>query len=124
VKGAPEMNHESRRIAYMRAVSSLKSVPRRLNSGREAMERLRYVSQKIADKIDEVLKTGYIRKAKELCESEYGQTMMTFAKLHSVGPAVAERWYASGYRDVHDIPESELTDVQKVKEGMMRGKEG
>ena len=109
-----DLSHESRRIAYMKAISSLRGAPRPVRDGHEAAQRLKYISKSIADKIDELRSTGKIAKVEELCEGEYGKTMMLFGGVHGVGPATALRWYNSGKRMLADLQDVSLTHAQQV----------
>lgn len=99
----PDDNYERRALAYRRAIAALRTAPRDVRSGAEAMERLLYISTSTAEKIDEYLKTGRIAKADKLCSTEYAQAMLRLTALHGAGPTTAHRWFNLGARSVADL---------------------
>ncbi|KAL7421959.1 hypothetical protein Q5752_003731 [Cryptotrichosporon argae] len=90
-------------LSYRRSMSILKSVPRRIRSGKEAMK-LVDVGDKVAQRIDEYLSTGAIAEADEIRRSDRYRTLELFASIFTIGPHTAVDLYDTyGCRDLDDV---------------------
>ncbi|TPX58650.1 DNA-directed DNA polymerase [Spizellomyces sp. 'palustris'] len=99
-------------LSYRKAIQTLKRHPRRIQSGADA-KRIFGIGGKIADKIDEILKTGRLRKAEVV--PEMLSVLALFQGVHGCGIQVARRWYAQGCRTLDDVREKvQLTHDQKL----------
>jgi DNA polymerase/3'-5' exonuclease PolX len=71
------------------------------------------VGKKIADKIQEILDTGHLRKNDQ--EPEHISILQGFMKIYGVGPKLAQDWYQEGMRSLDDIRKrKDLTHAQKI----------
>ncbi|KNC98114.1 uncharacterized protein SPPG_06523 [Spizellomyces punctatus DAOM BR117] len=99
-------------LSYRKAIQTLKRHPSRIESGAEA-KRIFGIGGKIADKIDEILKTGRLRKAEVV--PEMLPVLALFQGVHGCGIQVARRWYAQGCRTLDDVRKKvQLTHDQKL----------
>ncbi|KLT45462.1 Nucleotidyltransferase [Cutaneotrichosporon oleaginosum] len=89
-------------LSYRRSMAILKSVPRRIRSGEEA-RKLVDVGAKVANRIDEYLKTGQIAEAEEIKASSRFQALRLFSSVWSVGHSTAAALWREGCRDLEDV---------------------
>ncbi|KAJ3221910.1 hypothetical protein HK099_002978 [Clydaea vesicula] len=99
------MNKVWNLIAYKKAINSIKRLnrnryPTQITSKEEALK-INDVGPNIAKKIDEILKTGKLRKADYVPEEMH--SLKLFQGIYGVGPKIAQKWYAKGYRTLEDI---------------------
>ncbi|KAJ3089345.1 hypothetical protein HK102_006616 [Quaeritorhiza haematococci] len=107
-----DQNDHWRILAYRKAIRQIKECKRRITSGQEAAEMFS-IGKKIAVKIDEIIRTGRLKKAEN--EPEEISTLRLFQKIHGVGKTTAERWYAKGYRTLDDLQQhAQLTKDQTL----------
>lgn len=66
--------------AYRRAIQVIKEYPQKITSGKEAQQ-LPNIGKSIADKIDEILRTGRLRQT-EMVMNEKDQVMALFRGIH------------------------------------------
>ncbi|KAJ3124025.1 hypothetical protein HK098_001456 [Nowakowskiella sp. JEL0407] len=97
--------HESegeqwRVLSYRKAINALKKHPKEIQSGKEARE-IPGVGSKIADKIDEILETGKLKKI-ENAPAEL-KVLEEFMTVHGVGRIIAKQWYSKGFRSLDDV---------------------
>lgn len=101
--------------AYGRAVKSLKALKIPIVSGVQVMK-ISGIGKGIASHIDEILKTGKLKSQEERLESSIKRqaVMEKFLSIWGVGPKHASKWYENGHRDIEDLVNEKLTDMQKV----------
>ncbi|KAJ3151894.1 hypothetical protein HDU86_006026 [Geranomyces michiganensis] len=101
-----------RALSYRRAIAALKRHPKTVESGAEA-RKINGIGAKIADKIDEIIATGRLRKAEEIPESE--PVLQLFRGIHGCGAKTAQKWYSLGYRTLQDLQDkANLTHNQAL----------
>ncbi|KAI9099329.1 hypothetical protein DFS34DRAFT_63804 [Phlyctochytrium arcticum] len=99
-------------LSYRKAIQTIKKFPTRITSGAEARKKFG-IGGKIADKIDEILETGRLRKAEVV--PEMLPVLKLFQGIHGCGVNIARRWYAKGCRTLQDVREKvSLTHDQKL----------
>ncbi|KAJ3040334.1 hypothetical protein HDV00_010990 [Rhizophlyctis rosea] len=99
-------------LSYRKAIQILKRYPRRIESGEEA-RKVHGIGGKIAEKIDEIIRTGRLRKAEY--EPEELRCLQLFQKIHGCGIKVARQWYAQGFRTLDDLrTKAKLTHEQSL----------
>ncbi|KAI8901784.1 hypothetical protein BC833DRAFT_576120 [Globomyces pollinis-pini] len=98
--------------AYKTAINIIRSLPNQIKSGAEAYK-IKGIGKKIAEKIQEILDTGTLRKNQN--EPESVPVLIEFTKIYGVGPAQAQAWYREGMRTIDDIKHrNDLTHAQTL----------
>lgn len=100
-------------MAYTKASSALKRHPKKITSGEEA-SKVRGVGKSIAEKIDEFLKFGHMKKLEELSNDELVRTLQLFCSIWGVGPSTAKTWYSQGFRTLDDIKTKAKLSAQQA----------
>ncbi|KIR53976.1 DNA polymerase mu subunit [Cryptococcus gattii Ru294] len=110
-------------LSYRRSLSMLKSVPRRITSGKEAL-RLQGVGEKVASRIDEFLQTGEIAESQEILASPRYNALQTFASVYTIGHFRAKELYERHHcRTLEDVKRY-FADMEKDGEAEQgRGKD-
>ncbi|OWT40517.1 DNA polymerase mu subunit [Cryptococcus neoformans Bt1] len=99
-------------LSYRRSLSMLKSVPRRITSGKEAL-RLQGVGEKVATRIDEFLQTGEIAESQEILESLRFNALQIFASVYTIGHFRAKELYERHHcRTLEDV-KRHFADMEK-----------
>ena len=107
-------NDTWRAFGYEKAIAAIKRHPEPITSKREASA-IKGVGMKMAEKIEEILNSGKLRKVQEVCEGEKAKTLALFNRVWGAGPSTAETWYCQGFRSLDDLKEkATLTSHQKV----------
>lgn len=91
-----------RKLAYMKAASVIRSLPKELESEKE-VENLAGIGKKIADKIKELMQTGGLQKLQQLQQSERTTVCGEFCTVWGIGPSKAQELWAAGLRSVGDL---------------------
>nr|XP_042902654.1 DNA polymerase beta isoform X2 [Parasteatoda tepidariorum] len=101
--------------AYRTAASSLSKHPVRIKSGKEARE-LKGVGEKIADKIDEFISSGKLRKLEEIRKDDTSQAITLLTKISGIGPAAAQKLVKEGIMNIEDLKKNteKLNHHQKI----------
>ncbi|WRT66545.1 uncharacterized protein IL334_003504 [Kwoniella shivajii] len=90
-------------LSYRRSLSMLKSVPRPIKSGKEAMKLLG-VGEKVAQRIDEYLQTGMVMESEKISSSERFQALNLFSSVYTIGHHKAKELYDRHYcRTLEDV---------------------
>ncbi|KAJ3321727.1 hypothetical protein HDV06_003876 [Boothiomyces sp. JEL0866] len=98
--------------SYRTAISALKKYPTKIKDRKEALA-INGIGEKIADKIQEFLDVGYIKKNEEV--PEHVQTLEIFYNIYGVGAKLAKKWYSEGMRTLDDIRKrDDLTKAQQL----------
>jgi len=109
-----EARNDTWRInGYRKAIRAIDAHPRPIASYEEALG-IRGVGQKIAKKVWEIVTSGGLRKAEELCDSEETKTIQLFLGVWGAGAASARAWYCQGHRSLADLQNAALTRHQRV----------
>nr|XP_031863438.1 uncharacterized protein CI109_001314 [Kwoniella shandongensis]KAA5530510.1 hypothetical protein CI109_001314 [Kwoniella shandongensis] len=116
-------------LSYRRSLSMIKSVPRRLKSGKEAMQ-LIGVGDKVAQRIDEFLQSGFVAESEAILASPRFQALNLFASVYTIGHHKAKELYDRHHcRTLEDVRlhfeavEEESPEV-RMKDRLRRRKRG
>ncbi|XP_043191311.1 DNA polymerase beta-like isoform X4 [Amphibalanus amphitrite] len=88
--------------AYRKAASVLSHHPERITSGEQARQ-LAGVGRKIADKIDEFLQTGHLRKLDKIRASDVAVATAELSRVSGIGPAKARQLIDGGVRTLEEL---------------------
>jgi DNA polymerase IV len=114
--------------SYQKAAEIIGHYPEVITSGKQAKS-IKGIGVKIADCIDQIIKTGTVTELAELAETEppkifsmvdpislpvsslplvtidvaRHQVVEEFSKIDRVGPVTAGKWYDAGYRNLNDL---------------------
>ena len=88
--------------AYRTAASSLAQHPVKITSGKEA-SKLKGVGQKIADKLDEHIKTGRLEKLEKIRADDTNMAINLLARVSGIGPAAAQKLIKEGITTIEDL---------------------
>ncbi|KAI8825786.1 uncharacterized protein EV422DRAFT_140737 [Fimicolochytrium jonesii] len=87
-------------LSYRKAIQALKRHGKVIQSGAEA-KKITGIGAKIAEKIDEIITTGTLRKAEHV--SQHVAILEMFQKIHGCGAKTAQAWYTKGCRTLDDV---------------------
>ncbi|EGC35076.1 hypothetical protein DICPUDRAFT_33968 [Dictyostelium purpureum] len=101
--------------AYRKAVLSIKAYPHEIKSGLEA-QKLDGVGAKIAKKIDEILKTGDLKKLKSQNQDETLTAINQLSRVTGIGPQKAKSLVEEGIKTIDDLKKikNTLTHHQQI----------
>ncbi|CAJ1052678.1 DNA polymerase lambda [Xyrichtys novacula] len=101
-----------RALGYSKAVNALKSYHKPITSYQEACQ-IPGIGKKMADKIDEIMESGHLRKIDHIGESV--PVLELFTNIWGAGAKTAQLWYQQGFRTLEDIrTKAHLTNTQKI----------
>ncbi|XP_069095660.1 DNA polymerase lambda isoform X2 [Pleurodeles waltl] len=101
-----------RALGYSKAISALKSYHKPVTSFQEA-SKIPGIGKKMAEKIEEILESGHLRKIDHIDESV--GVMEIFSNIWGAGVKTAQMWYQQGFRSLNDIrTKATLTSQQVV----------
>ncbi|KAK1924368.1 hypothetical protein DB88DRAFT_490154 [Papiliotrema laurentii] len=110
-------------LSYRRSMSILKSVPRRIKSGKEAMK-LQDLGEKVAHRIDEFLQTGHIKEAEEILASPRYQAFKVFSSVYTIGHHTARELYDKHHcRTLEDVRQHYQNIAEESEEVRLKVKE-
>uniref|UniRef100_A0A8C2KQ92 DNA polymerase n=1 Tax=Cyprinus carpio TaxID=7962 RepID=A0A8C2KQ92_CYPCA len=92
--------------AYRKAASVIAKYPQKIKSGAEA-KKLDGVGAKIAEKIDEFLTTGKLRKLEKIRSDDTSSSINFLTRVTGIGPAAARKFYDEGVRNLEDLKKIE-----------------
>ncbi|XP_067396358.1 DNA-directed DNA/RNA polymerase mu [Emydura macquarii macquarii] len=106
---------EGRSLAFTRAASVLKALPRRLGA-LEELGPLPGLGEHSRRVIQDVLEDGVSAEVQRVKLSERYRTMKLFTKIFGVGVRTADRWYQEGLRTLAELQErrTKLTRQQQA----------
>ncbi|XP_063787808.1 DNA polymerase beta-like isoform X1 [Pseudophryne corroboree] len=87
--------------AYRKAASVIAKYPTKIKSGTEA-KKLDGVGAKIAEKIDEFLATGKLRKLEKIRQDDTGSSINFLTRVSGIGPAAARKLVEEGIKTLDD----------------------
>ncbi|KAM9475699.1 DNA polymerase beta isoform 2-T2 [Clarias gariepinus] len=92
--------------AYRKAASVIAKYPHKIKSGTEA-KKLDGVGAKIAEKIDEYLTTGKLRKLEKIRNDDTSSSINFLTRVTGIGPAAARKFYDEGVKTLDDLKKIE-----------------
>jgi DNA polymerase IV len=107
--------HDQWRIrAYRQAISALRREETKITTAREAKE-IEGIGSRIADKIEEIVKTGRLKRLEAAQEDPDHQVFKLFLGIYGAGGSITKKWVARGHRTLEDLVEKEnLNDKQRI----------
>ncbi|XP_018584158.1 DNA polymerase beta [Scleropages formosus] len=101
--------------AYRKAASVIAKYPEKIKSGAEA-KKLDGVGAKIAEKIDEYLATGKLRKLEKIRSDDTSSSISLLTRVTGIGPAAARKFVEEGVKTLDDLRkvEHKLNHHQKI----------
>ncbi|KAM6941963.1 DNA polymerase lambda [Lycodopsis pacificus] len=101
-----------RALGYSKAVNALKSYHKPITSYQEACL-IPGIGKRMADKIDEIMESGHLRKLDHLGEAV--PVLELFTNIWGAGTKTAQLWYQQGFRTLEDIrTKARLSNTQKI----------
>lgn len=101
-----------RALSYSKAVNALKSYHKPITSYQEACQ-IQGIGKKMADKIDEIMESGHLRKLDHIGEAV--PVLELFTNIWGAGAKTAQLWYQQGFRTLEDIrTKANLSNTQKI----------
>ncbi|CAN9509939.1 unnamed protein product [Ophioblennius macclurei] len=101
-----------RALSYSKAVNALKSYHKAVTSYQEACL-IPGIGKKMADKIDEIMESGHLRKLDHIGEAV--PVLELFSNIWGAGTKTAQLWYQQGFRTLEDIrTKAHLSNTQKI----------
>nr|XP_028596973.1 DNA polymerase beta [Podarcis muralis] len=92
--------------AYRKAASVISKYPSKIKSGAEA-KKLDGVGAKIAEKIDEFLSTGKLRKLEKIRQDDTSSSINFLTRVSGIGPAAARKFVDEGIKTLEDLRKNE-----------------
>ncbi|CAG8605549.1 22121_t:CDS:10 [Cetraspora pellucida] len=106
------MKDEWRILSYRKAIAAIKRQKEPITSYQEAIE-IRGIGHRTAEKIAEIVNTGNLKRLQHFSKDD--EVIKKFSDIHGVGPSIAMKWYAKGYRTFDDIIQNvKLTRAQRI----------
>ncbi|XP_059209411.1 DNA polymerase lambda [Centropristis striata] len=101
-----------RALGYSKAVNALKSYHKPITSYQEACQ-IPGIGKRMADKIDEIMESGHLRKLDHIGEAV--PVLELFTNIWGAGSKTAQLWYQQGFRTLEDIrTKAHLSNTQKI----------
>lgn len=101
-----------RSLGYSKAINALKSYHKTVTSSQEAAK-IPGIGKKMAEKIDEILDSGHLRKLDHISDSV--AVLEVFSNIWGAGVKTAQSWYQQGFRSLDDIrSKANLTTQQAI----------
>lgn len=101
-----------RSLGYSKAINALRSYHKPVTSAQEAAK-IPGIGKKMADKIDEILDSGHLRKIDHISDSV--TVLEVFSNIWGAGIKTAQSWYQQGFRSLDDIrTKANLTTQQAI----------
>ncbi|XP_068607306.1 DNA polymerase lambda [Brachionichthys hirsutus] len=101
-----------RALSYSKAVNALKSYNKPVTSYQEACL-IPGIGKRMADKIDEIMESGHLRKLDHIGEAV--PVLELFTNIWGAGAKTAQLWYQQGFRTLEDIrTKAHLSNTQKI----------
>ncbi|XP_041089693.1 DNA polymerase beta-like [Polyodon spathula] len=92
--------------AYRKAASVISKYPDKIKNGNEA-KKLDGVGAKIAEKIDEFLSTGKLRKIEKIRNDDTSSSINFLTRVTGIGPAAARKFVEEGVKTLDDLKKIE-----------------
>ena len=91
-----------RTIGYRKAIASLRREPRKIKF-REEAKVLPFVGERIAAKIEEIVRMNGLRRLENTNVEPTDRALQTFLGIYGVGFRQADKWVQQGHRTLDDI---------------------
>ncbi|CAH1405728.1 unnamed protein product [Nezara viridula] len=88
--------------AYRKAANTIAAYGKRITSGEEA-RKLEGVGKKIAEKIDEFIHTGKLRKLENIKHDDTAIAVESLTRVTGIGPAKAQELFKLGIKSTKDL---------------------
>ncbi|CAK6950747.1 DNA polymerase beta [Scomber scombrus] len=88
------------------AASTISKYPTKIRNGEEA-KKLDGVGAKIAEKIDEFLQTGKLRKLEKIRNDDTSSSINFLTRVTGIGPAAARKFFEEGVKTLEDLKKIE-----------------
>uniref|UniRef100_A0A8C4EBQ1 DNA polymerase n=1 Tax=Dicentrarchus labrax TaxID=13489 RepID=A0A8C4EBQ1_DICLA len=88
--------------AYRKAASTISKYPNKIKNGEEA-KKLDGVGAKIAEKIDEFLQTGKLRKLEKIRNDDTSSSINFLTRVTGIGPAAARKFFEEGVKTLDGL---------------------
>uniref|UniRef100_A0A8C7YN93 DNA polymerase n=1 Tax=Oryzias sinensis TaxID=183150 RepID=A0A8C7YN93_9TELE len=88
--------------AYRKAASTISKYPSKIRNGEEA-KKLDGVGAKIAEKIDEFLQTGKLRKLEKIRNDDTSSSINFLTRVTGIGPAAARKFFEEGVKTLDGL---------------------
>uniref|UniRef100_A0AAY4E267 DNA polymerase n=1 Tax=Denticeps clupeoides TaxID=299321 RepID=A0AAY4E267_9TELE len=88
--------------AYRKAAAVIGKYPQKIKSGTEA-KKLDGVGAKIAEKIDEFLTTGKLRKLEKIRNDDTSSSINFLTRVTGIGPAAARKFFEEGVKTLEGL---------------------
>uniref|UniRef100_A0AAY5EUV5 DNA polymerase n=1 Tax=Electrophorus electricus TaxID=8005 RepID=A0AAY5EUV5_ELEEL len=98
--------------AYRKAASVIAKYPNKIKSGTEA-KKLDGVGAKIAEKIDEFLTTGKLRKLEKIRNDDTSSSINFLTRVTGIGPAAARKFYDEGVKTLEGMRVKYFEEFEK-----------
>ncbi|XP_008055439.1 DNA-directed DNA/RNA polymerase mu [Carlito syrichta] len=108
---------ESRLLAFCRAASVLKALPRPVTALSQ-LQGLPHFGEHSFRVVQELLEHGVCEEVERVRCSERYRTMKLFTQIFGVGVRTADRWYREGLRTLDDLQERPQKLTQQQKAGL------
>ncbi|GFN98238.1 DNA polymerase beta [Plakobranchus ocellatus] len=101
--------------AYRKAAGELAKHPVKISSGAEA-KKIDGIGEKIAQKIDEFIKTGKLEKLEKIRADDTNTAINELTKVTGIGPAAAQKFVAEGITSIEELKKhpGKLNHHQKI----------
>nr|XP_043885103.1 DNA polymerase lambda isoform X2 [Solea senegalensis] len=100
-----------RALGYSKAVNALKSYHKPITSYQACQ--IPGIGKRMADKIDEIMESGHLRKLDHIGEAV--PVLELFTNIWGAGAKTAQLWYQQGFRTLEDIrTKAHLNNTQKI----------
>lgn len=103
--------------AYRAAVGILRKQTKKISTREEAIA-FRGIGTSVADKIQEIVTTGELRKLDSIKLDPNNQALMIFNQIYGVGLSQASKWVEAGYRNLNDLKAANVTFTAKQQIGI------
>uniref|UniRef100_A0A8C5R7E4 DNA polymerase n=1 Tax=Leptobrachium leishanense TaxID=445787 RepID=A0A8C5R7E4_9ANUR len=100
-----------RALGYSKAINALKSYRKPVTSAEEAAN-IPGIGKKMAEKIEEILDSGHLRKLDHISDSV--AVLEAFSNIWGAGSKTAQSWYQQGFRTLDDIRTKAILTSQQA----------
>lgn len=103
-----------RTLAYRRCITALRKENRLITNKEDAFQ-IRFIGQRLALKIEEIVTTNTLRRLESTTSDPNDQLLKLFMGIYQVGFPTASRWIVQGHRTLEDLRKNvDLTPNQFV----------
>jgi DNA polymerase IV len=103
-----------RAISYRKAIITLRRQKKLIRNAKDALK-IPGIGGSIAQKIEEAVNTGTIRKLENVKKEPRSQVFSQLLNIYGVGNVIAEKWYNQGVRSLEDVAKRDDLTVNQRK---------